>query len=98
MSKTNITIGDLISLCHLELDLMIDNAKLKYATDIESTKDDGTREFEAIDIGLDLGNRYVRLSGTALEMLDRIKALDRNTYSAFVYAYNGAISIIRETD
>lgn len=82
--KTNMT----ISLCNIELNLMISVAKHHYTP---VSHEDATLDLEAIEVGLDLGSRKVELSATMREALDNIKFLDSSVYDAFVYAYNGAL-------
>ncbi len=79
-----------ISLCNLELNLMVAVAKQNY---MPVNKEDSTFDFKAIDIGLTLGNQNVALSATMLEALDNIRVLDKSVYDSFAYAYNGALSI-----
>ncbi len=81
--ETNMT----ISLCDLELNLMIAVAKRRYIP----VNDEDEFDIEAIDIGLALGNRNIGLSATMCEVLDHIKLLDVSVYNAFVYAYNGSL-------
>lgn len=80
---TNMT----ISLCCIELNLMIAAAKQLYS---EVNTDELALDLDAIDVGLDLGSRKIALSATMREILDNIKLLDKNVYDAFVYAYNGS--------
>ncbi|MDC5711137.1 hypothetical protein [Vibrio europaeus] len=77
-----------ISLCNLELELMVAVARRHYIP-----VDDFDFALEAIDIGLDLGNLNIELSLTMSEALSHIKVLDRSVYDAFVYAYNGALGV-----
>ncbi|EGQ7796018.1 hypothetical protein I6Y99_005111 [Vibrio parahaemolyticus] len=86
--ETNMT----ISLCDLELNLMIAVARQRY---IPLNEEDETLELdiEAIDIGLELGNRNIGLSATMREVLDHIKLLDVSVYNAFVYAYHGSLKV-----
>lgn len=76
-----------ISLCQLELDLIVDVAKQRYTS---VSEEDSTFDLEAIDIGLDLGNRKIGLSATMREVLDSIRQLDAKVYDAFLYAYQGS--------
>ncbi len=84
--KTDMT----IALCHLELNLMISVAKQRY---IPVQNEEAIFDLEAIDIGLDLGNRNIELSATMLEALESIKLLDVSVYDAFIYAYNGSLAL-----
>ncbi|MGY5652157.1 hypothetical protein [Vibrio cincinnatiensis] len=83
-TKTNMT----ISLCNLELNLMIAVVKQRY---ISASNEETGFELAAIDVGLDLGSRKIGLSATMREALDNIKLLDSKVYDSFVYAYNGSL-------
>ena len=77
-----------ISLCNLELNLMIAVAE-QYFPPVY--KKEIAFDLEAIEIGLGLGSRSIGLSPIMREVLDNIRLLDVNVYDAFVYAYNGAL-------
>ena len=79
-----------ISLCHLEIDLMLAMAKQYYAP---ADKEDGVLDLVALDIGFTLGNKNISLSSTMREILDNIKLLDKRVYESFVYAYNGSLGV-----
>lgn len=77
-----------ISLCNLELNLMVAVAKQRY---IHVNNEQTTFDLDALEAGLDLGSRNIRLSATMREALEHIKSLDSSVYDVFVYAYNGSL-------
>lgn len=65
---------------------MAEIAKQQY---ISASNEDSRLNFEALELGLDLGSKGVVLSETALDSLKVIKRLDRSVFEEFKYAYNG---------
>lgn len=78
----------LISLCELELQLMVEEAKERCNSGY--VRNDGLDEM-AMDIGFTLGSENIRLSTTAHSVLNHIEALSKDIYDAFVYSYNGSL-------
>ncbi len=77
-----------ISLCDLELNLMVTAAKQCYET---INEEDSALDEVAMDIGFDLGSRQIALTTTMHEALDNIRVLNESIYEAFKYAYNGSL-------
>lgn len=78
----------LISLCELELQLMVEEAKER--CDSSFARNDGFDEV-AMNIGFGLGSQNIPLSPVTLSVLSNIEALSKDVYGAFVYAYNGTL-------
>ncbi|MDF5019945.1 hypothetical protein, partial [Vibrio parahaemolyticus] len=73
-----------ISICNLELNLMVSIAKQRYTT-VEN--ESATFDLDAMNIGFDLGSRKIALTVTMRESLQNIKVINPSIYKAFVYAY-----------
>lgn len=78
----------LISLCDLELQLMVEEAKERCNSGY--VRNDGLDEM-AMEIGSTLGSENIRLSTTTHCVLSHIETLSQHVYDAFVYAYNGSL-------
>lgn len=79
---------NLISLCDIELQLMVEEAKEH--CDPSYVRINGLDD-AAMDIGFSLGSQNIRLTPVTLSVLSNIEALSKDVYGAFVYAYNGTL-------